>query len=173
MLKTSQSRIIRSITTLKVRVSEMHQLLQLPAASNVINAAAVNTFAAAVSTSSTIAGGDAALALIFHFKCSCKSVTHKVGSDISYMASDSCLHIYFIERVQMKHCIQGTMHPLAHCSTSLYSPSVGLVSSPPCITVLDKFKVIKRIEFQPSFAVLFSGFPQQVDVNLPDESGGR
>ena len=40
------------------------------------------------------------------------------------MASDSCLHIYFIERVQMEHCIQGTMYPLAHCSTSLYSPSV-------------------------------------------------
>ena len=77
VLKTSQSRIIRSITTLKVRVSEMHQLLQLPAASNVINAAALNTFAAAVSTSSTIAGGAAALSLIFHFKCSCKSVTHK------------------------------------------------------------------------------------------------
>ena len=106
MLKTSQSRIIRSITTLKVQASEMHQLLRLPAASNVVNAAAVNTFAAAVSTSSTIALGAAALSLIFHLKCSCKSVTHKVGSD---MASDSCLHIYFIERVQMKHCIQGTM----------------------------------------------------------------
>ena len=101
VLKTSQSTIILSITTLKVQASEMHQLLRLPAASNVINAAALNTFAAAVSTSSTIAGGDAALSLIFHFKCSCKSVTHKVGSD---MASDSCLHIYFIDRVQMKHC---------------------------------------------------------------------
>ena len=101
-LKTSQSTIIRSITTLKVQASEMHQLLRLPATSNnVINAAAVNTFAAAVSTSSTIAGGAAALSLIFHFKCSCKLVTHKVGSD---MTSDSCFHIYFIERVQMKHC---------------------------------------------------------------------
>ena len=146
-LKTSQSTIIQSITTLKVQASEMHQLLRLPAASNVINAAAVNTFAAAVSTSSTIAGGAAALSLIFHFKCSCKSVTHKVGSDI---ASDSCLRIS-LERVQMKHCIQGTMHPIANCSTSLYSPSVGLVSTSPCIIVSEKFKVIKRIKFQSSF----------------------
>ena len=123
VLKTSQSRIIRSITTLKVRASEMHQLLQLPAASNVINAAAVNTFAAAVSTSSTIAGGAAALSLIFHFKCSCKSVTHKRWDLIQLIAllNLSVLGFSFVFHDKAKRTQQGNLLDLIWHLTHVYT----------------------------------------------------